>query len=91
MFRYRLRTLILLTILGPPFIAWYGPTVYESVKDFEWHGKKSPVRPDWAIPVPRAGELMVEGKSYGDVKIGDQVMVRSANQILVNGKRRSAE
>jgi hypothetical protein len=86
--RFRLRTLLIVLALGPPIIAWYAPTLYESIVDFRWREENGSAL---VIPAPQPGKLMVKGKSYGDVKAGDQITIGLGNRVVVNGKRRWPE
>jgi hypothetical protein len=87
MFRYKLRTLLIVLAIGPPIIAW-SPTLYESIVDFKWHEENGSAS---VIRALQPGKLMVKGRSYGDVKAGDQIMIGLGNRVVVNGKRRWPE
>ena len=86
--RFSLRTLLIVLALGPPIIAWYAPTLCESMVDFTWPEENGSAL---VIPAPQPGKLMVKGKSYGDVKAGDQIMIGLGNRVVVNGKLRWPE
>jgi len=79
---YRLRTLLILLALSPPFFAWFGPKAYHSL-----FGK---VPLDLAFPCVADGELNHEGRSYGAVCAGDTIRI-SRNRLYVNGKLRPPE
>jgi len=79
--QYPLRTLLIVLALGPLLIAWYSPAVYE----LGWYLPSGLVK-SW--PTSGDGTLTHNGKTYGPVRLGDRVVVRSGDRIFINGKRR---
>ncbi len=92
--RYRLRTLLIAVTLLPPIIAWLGPRFYEDTLDGIWvltgpHHESFTIQGDGSSV--QGNKLTSNGKSYGRVKPGERVALKSRGRIYVNGKPREPE
>ena len=86
--RYRLRTLMIVLALGPPFIWWFGPGLLEDILDAHWR-LTTPVGMQTSTTV--GGEIFSNGKSYGRLKDGDVISMKSRGRVYVNGKLRQPD
>jgi hypothetical protein len=93
--RYRLRTLLIVLALGPPFLAWAVPAVlshpsvpatYIPALDFTSYVYDKQWYMTTAADVD--GTLVIGKRSYGPVKAGDQIRLGPGDAVFVNGQRR---
>jgi hypothetical protein len=87
--RYRLRTLMIVLVLGPLVLAWYGPTVYEYVLDSFWWLAGGDTKQH--LILGHDGQIVVNGKKYGRAKPGEIISTRSRGRVFVGGKLRLPE
>jgi hypothetical protein len=97
MFRYKLRTLLIVLALGPPLLAWT-PAILSGLNEYVI--RREPL--DFTSHVPDKqwyltkvavgdGQLLIGKRSYGPVKEGDQIRLGPGDGVFVNDQRRWPE
>src|SRR5262245_10512399 len=96
--RFRLRTLLIVLALGPPILSWgilailslhSIPAMYVPALDFTSHVTDN--QSYMTTAAVRDGKVVVEKRSYGPVKAGDEIRLGPGDHVFVNRQRRWPE
>ncbi len=96
--QFRLRTLLIVLAIAPPFLAWLIPAV-QSLPDMPgiyvpvWNFTSRAIdnQPYMTTSPTRDGKVVIGTRSYGPVKAGDQMRLGPGNHVYVNDERRWPE